>query len=117
MTHCVSGGSIGSFFLRISNLKYAFQDDENLFMVLDLMLGGDLRFHLERTGAFSENKIRFYAAEIASGLNYLHSKNIVHRDLKPDNGMKSSVILSSAITYLIYCSDARSSWSCAFDGL
>jgi serine/threonine protein kinase len=35
----------------IVNLRYAFQDDENLFMVLDLMLGGDLRFHLERVGS------------------------------------------------------------------
>ncbi|OAJ44026.1 hypothetical protein, variant 2 [Batrachochytrium dendrobatidis JEL423] len=69
----------------ICNMRYAFQDDENLFMVIDLMLGGDLRFHLDRMGVFKEDMIRLYTAEIACGLAYLHSKNIVHRDLKPDN--------------------------------
>ncbi|KAI9487578.1 MAG: kinase-like domain-containing protein [Benjaminiella poitrasii] len=69
----------------IVNLRYAFQDDENLFMVLDLMLGGDLRFHLDRLGALPEKHVQFYAAEIALSLNYLHNKNIIHRDLKPDN--------------------------------
>ncbi|KAI9318149.1 kinase-like protein [Dichotomocladium elegans] len=69
----------------IVNLRYAFQDDENLFMVLDLMLGGDLRFHLERMGPLPESQVRFYAAEIALALHYLHEKNIVHRDVKPDN--------------------------------
>ncbi|KAH6582865.1 hypothetical protein BASA61_008276 [Batrachochytrium salamandrivorans] len=69
----------------ICNMRYAFQDDENLFMVIDLMLGGDLRFHLDRIGVFKEDMIRLYAAEISCGLAYLHSKNIVHRDLKPDN--------------------------------
>ncbi|KAI8078603.1 kinase-like domain-containing protein [Thamnidium elegans] len=69
----------------IVNLRYAFQDDENLFMILDLMLGGDLRFHLDRLGHLPERYVQFYAAEIASSLNYLHGKNIIHRDLKPDN--------------------------------
>ncbi|CDH59819.1 agc yank protein kinase [Lichtheimia corymbifera JMRC:FSU:9682] len=69
----------------IVNLRYAFQDDENMFMVIDLMLGGDLRFHLDRMGAFPEDYVRFYAAEISCALNYLHRKNIIHRDLKPDN--------------------------------
>jgi serine/threonine kinase 32 len=63
----------------IVNLRYAFQDDENLFMVLDLMLGGDLRFHLDRLGCLPEKYVKFYAAEIALSLHYLHSKNIIHR--------------------------------------
>ncbi|CAO3644219.1 unnamed protein product [Cunninghamella blakesleeana] len=69
----------------IVNLRYAFQDDENLFMVIDLMLGGDLRFHLDRMGHFDEDLVKFYAAELALAIHYLHEHNIVHRDLKPDN--------------------------------
>ncbi|KAI0091767.1 kinase-like domain-containing protein [Irpex rosettiformis] len=69
----------------VVNLRYAFQDDENCFFVLDLMLGGDLRFHLERLGSLSEETVRFYVAEISSALSFLHDKKIIHRDLKPDN--------------------------------
>ncbi|KAG0363695.1 hypothetical protein BGZ54_008068 [Gamsiella multidivaricata] len=72
-------------FSLICNLRYAFQDDENLFMVLDLMLGGDLRFHLERAGPMREDVVRFYVAELALALNALHLRRIIHRDLKPDN--------------------------------
>jgi serine/threonine kinase 32 len=68
-------------------LRYAFQDDENLFMVIDLMLGGDLRFHLDRMGAFKEDHITLIVAETCSALAYLHSKRIIHRDLKPDNSI------------------------------
>jgi len=69
----------------IVNLQFAFQDDENMFMVLDLMLGGDLRYRLERAGPLSEECVKFYVAEIALGLIYLHGERIVHRDIKPDN--------------------------------
>ncbi|KAI8804542.1 kinase-like domain-containing protein [Cladochytrium replicatum] len=69
----------------IVNLRFAFQDDENMFMVIDLMMGGDLRFHLDRIGGFEEEPVRVFAAELLVTLNYLHRKNIVHRDLKPDN--------------------------------
>ncbi|SGZ17916.1 BQ5605_C020g09152 [Microbotryum silenes-dioicae] len=69
----------------VCNLRFAFQDDENLFMVLDLMLGGDLRFHLDRLGAMKEEVVKFYVAEMALALGDLHRRGIVHRDLKPDN--------------------------------
>jgi serine/threonine kinase 32 len=68
----------------VCNLRYAFQDDENLFMVLDLMLGGDLRFHLDRMGAMPEEAVRFYVAELALGVAYLHEKGIVHRCVQSD---------------------------------
>ncbi|KAF9524842.1 kinase-like domain-containing protein [Crepidotus variabilis] len=69
----------------VVNLRYAFQDDENCFFVLDLMLGGDLRFHLERTGHIQEEIVKFWIAELACALEYLHGQKIIHRDLKPDN--------------------------------
>ncbi|KAH9946541.1 kinase-like protein [Amylocystis lapponica] len=69
----------------VVNLRYAFQDDENCFFVIDLMLGGDLRFHLERLGSLSEQTVCFYMAQLSSALAYLHDHRIIHRDLKPDN--------------------------------
>ncbi|KAI8611834.1 kinase-like domain-containing protein [Chytriomyces sp. MP71] len=69
----------------VCNLRYAFQDDENMFMVIDLKLGGDLRFHLNKMGTLAEDVVKFCVAECALGLMYLHSKHVVHRDLKPDN--------------------------------
>ncbi|KAF1332692.1 Agc/grk/bark protein kinase, partial [Globisporangium splendens] len=65
-------------------LKYAFQTPEELFLVLDLRTGGDLSFHLNRS-RFTENQVRYWAAQILLGLQHLHEKNIVYRDLKPEN--------------------------------
>ncbi|KAJ3728576.1 kinase-like domain-containing protein [Lentinula raphanica] len=74
----------------VVNLRYAFQDDENCFFVLDLMLGGDLRFHLERKGPLPENVVAFWLAQLASAVAYLHKQHIIHRDLKPDNVLLDS---------------------------
>lgn len=71
----------------IANMRYAFQDDETLFMALDPMLGGDLRLHLESNNPkiFNELQVRHHVATIALSLGYLHKKRIVHRDVKPEN--------------------------------
>lgn len=69
----------------IVNLRYAFQDDDVCFFVLDLMLGGDLRQHYKFEGRFSEEVVRFWFAELSGAIAYMHSKRIVHRDIKPDN--------------------------------
>jgi len=69
----------------VVSLAYAYETKENLCMVLTLMNGGDLKFHIHSMGAFTEERARFYAAEILVGIQHLHMVNIVYRDLKPEN--------------------------------
>jgi serine/threonine kinase 32 len=93
---CIKQKAIGNIILErnllerieyplIANLRYAFQDDETVFMALDLMLGGDLRFQLDQQFTFHELQVRHHVASIALSLDYLHRKRIVHRDIKPEN--------------------------------
>jgi serine/threonine protein kinase len=46
----------------IINMQYAFQDFENLYIVLDLLTGGDLRYHVSRKRTFSEDQTSNYIA-------------------------------------------------------
>ena len=69
----------------IVNMQYAFQDRENLYLVMDLMPGGDLRYHISRRKHFTEEQTRFFAACIISGLEFLHTNGVIHRDIKPEN--------------------------------
>ncbi|TQV98189.1 protein kinase [Cordyceps javanica] len=68
----------------ICNLRYSFQDIEYMYLIVDLMSGGDLRFHISRK-TFTEDAVRFWIAELACALRYIHANNIIHRDVKPDN--------------------------------
>ena len=69
----------------IVNMNCAFQDFENLYLVMDLLTGGDLRYHICKIRRFSENKTKFFIACLILGLEYIHSNNIIHRDIKPEN--------------------------------
>ncbi|XP_044884468.1 serine/threonine-protein kinase 32A isoform X2 [Mauremys mutica] len=67
------------------NLWYSFQDEEDMFMVVDLLLGGDLRYHLQQNVRFQEGTVKLFICELALALDYLQSRRIIHRDMKPDN--------------------------------
>ncbi|XP_069798019.1 G protein-coupled receptor kinase 5-like isoform X3 [Narcine bancroftii] len=71
----------------VVSLAYAYETKDALCLVLTLMNGGDLKFHIYNMGnpGFDEKRAIFYAAEICCGLEDLHKERIVYRDLKPEN--------------------------------
>ncbi|XP_040914582.1 G protein-coupled receptor kinase 5 [Toxotes jaculatrix] len=71
----------------VVNLAYAYETKHALCMVLTMMSGGDLRFHIYHIGVpgLDRDRACFYAAEVCCGLIHLHQKSILYRDLKPEN--------------------------------
>lgn len=74
----------------IVDLAGMFQDDNNVYICLDYVPGGELFSHLRRKGQFSEQEAKFFAIETAAAIRALHEYKIVHRDLKPENICLSS---------------------------
>lgn len=69
----------------IVGLKFSFQTPTDLYLVTDYMSGGELFYHLQKEGRFSEERAKFYIAELVLSLEHLHDNGIVYRDLKPEN--------------------------------
>ncbi|XP_073815306.1 G protein-coupled receptor kinase 2 isoform X2 [Musca autumnalis] len=72
----------------VVNLAYAYETKDALCLVLTIMNGGDLKFHIYNMGGepgFEMARARFYAAEVVCGLEHLHQQGIVYRDCKPEN--------------------------------
>lgn len=61
------------------------QDDRYLYLVLELVQGGELFTYLRQSGRFLAPQASFYAAQVTMMFEYLHSKNVIYRDLKPEN--------------------------------
>ncbi|KAH8620660.1 Protein kinase domain [Trypanosoma vivax] len=74
---------------NIVRLEETFQDDENLWIVMEYMAGGELQRVLKRDGTFSEAHTRRITMQLLFALEFIHQKGIVHRDMKPENCLLS----------------------------
>ena len=69
----------------IINMHYSFQDTNNLYLIMDYLSGGDLRYQYCLDKDFNEEQTKFLLCCILLSLEYIHSNNILHRDIKPEN--------------------------------
>ncbi|XP_023221005.1 serine/threonine-protein kinase greatwall-like, partial [Centruroides sculpturatus] len=74
----------------VVHLFYSLQSKQNIYLIMEYMIGGDVKSLLNIYGYFDEDMAIFYAAEANLALEYLHQHGIVHRDLKPDNMLINS---------------------------
>ena len=68
----------------------SFQDNNNLYLVMEFMIGGDFLGYLIKHDRLDEGKTRFYIAEMILCLEEAHRLKWIHRDVKPDNFLISS---------------------------
>ncbi|KAM9988093.1 hypothetical protein ACTFIZ_003459 [Dictyostelium cf. discoideum] len=69
----------------IVGLKYSFQTQDSLCMVLDYIGGGELFYHISERETFSEETARFYIGQIMLAIGFLHEHGVIYRDLKLEN--------------------------------
>jgi len=69
----------------VLNLVQTYQDKGELYMLLELALGGELFSLLAKRAPLNDFMAKFYSASVVSIFSYMHSLKVVYRDLKPEN--------------------------------
>jgi len=74
----------------VIGLHYAFQDKDNVYLVLELLSGGDLQYHLNQRKRFGMAEATYYLACTLQGIGCIHDQGWCYRDLKPENILLSA---------------------------
>jgi 5'-AMP-activated protein kinase catalytic alpha subunit len=70
---------------HVIGIKDVFATATNIFIVLELVEGGELFDKIVEEGRLSEDRARFYMRQLLDGMECCHAKGVCHRDLKPEN--------------------------------
>ena len=71
---------------KVVGLKDFFEDNKNIYIILELCKNKSLADYLEnRGGKLTEIEVKCFMFQLLQGLKYLHNNKIIHRDLKPSN--------------------------------
>mmetsp|Transcript_17338 Transcript_17338/g.27024 ORF Transcript_17338/g.27024 Transcript_17338/m.27024 type:complete len:367 (+) Transcript_17338:711-1811(+) len=70
---------------RIVKLKEVLASKTKIYLILELVTGGELFDEIVRDTRFPEEKARYYFQQLVAGVEYCHGKGVCHRDLKPEN--------------------------------
>jgi protein kinase A len=87
--HCISEKRIlrALKFPFVMTMEGSYKDNVSLYLIMPFVNGGELFMHLRKARSFNEDQAKFYTAQIALALEYLHHCSLVYRDLKPENIM------------------------------
>eukprot|EP00980_Cylindrotheca_fusiformis_P004814 scaffold1028_cov135-Cylindrotheca_fusiformis.AAC.24 len=80
---------------NIIQLLDVYITDGKIFIIMELMEGGELFDYVVQKGTLTEDEAAAIVRKVTSALVYMHTKNIVHRDLKPENLLLRRVPRSS----------------------
>jgi serine/threonine protein kinase len=69
----------------IVTMEYVFQRSYRIYFIMEYVPGGELFRYLREERRLHEYRAKFYAAQIAIAIGYLHKSQILYRDLKPEN--------------------------------
>jgi len=70
---------------NIIQLVEYFEETDQFYLIFEKIRGGQLLDHIQKRKYFTEQEAASVVSDVASALQFLHSKGIAHRDLKPEN--------------------------------
>jgi len=70
---------------KVVKVKDYFEDDENVYIILELCKNKSLLDYLKKRGKLTEIESKCFIFQLLQGLKSLHKNKVIHRDLKPNN--------------------------------
>ncbi len=89
---------------NIVGLKDVFTDQLHVYIVMELMRGGELLERLKQKHSFTEAEASIIFRQLVSAVSYMHQKNVVHRDLKPEvrTQYTSQIMFAGGPSFVIF---------------